>query len=170
MDEYDDDSHFEEPKQPWLGTDGVMFKRNVLDALDRIQKVGDFATSCALASCPPALSIQGVGPVTMPLVAAQLRQITETAALNFLQAISEIGSDETVGKTLSIDSEHVQLSSGWDSYLQDITYSLSQEMGIRHSIHARLQRMLISGKGATSERHIESVTPAIHYFQDWQNY
>ncbi|PHH91119.1 hypothetical protein CDD83_1600 [Cordyceps sp. RAO-2017] len=127
---------------------GKAFKKGLLDALSCIQTPGSFASFARLADPPPAgLTVNGIGPITMPLSQSQAEQLVAAARQAPYGKGSETIVDTSVRNTWELDATQFAFENpAWPGYLGWLCRHVAQQLGIGAPIRAEPYKMLFTEK------------------------
>ncbi len=100
--------------------------------LDKIEQPGDFCASGRLAIHPPALDVEGVGRVGLPLPEVQARQLIEVAEAAPYGRGTETVLDQDYRRTWQIDASRFSLrGEAWRRDLDEIVHRAAQGLGVK---------------------------------------
>ncbi|KAL2211650.1 hypothetical protein CC79DRAFT_1363949 [Sarocladium strictum] len=149
-----DDYAESSPSQPPLTLTGKLFKRDVHNALEGMEFVGDFATFDQYQSQRiRSIKVKDVGDVSLPLKETQARQMIEKARLAPFGKGTETIVDTSVRNTWELNPDQFELGSEFSSILDLVRAKVRVDLGIRTNIRAELYKMLIYEKGALFKPH-----------------
>ena len=134
----------------------VGLKEELLAALSNIQASGSFASFAGISNTPPALFVDGVGDVTMPLSESQARQLIARAHQAPNGKRSETLVDTAVRNTWELDAEQFTFRDpAWAGFIKSLCAHTSQRLGINTPIRAEIYKMLVYEKCAMFKAHTE---------------
>ncbi|KAM6514007.1 hypothetical protein FALCPG4_015191 [Fusarium falciforme] len=135
----------------------VGLKEELLAALSNIQASGSFASFAGISNTPPALFVDGVGDVTMPLSESQARQLIARARQAPYGKGSETLVDTAVRNTWELDAEQFAFRApAWAGFIKSLCAHTSQRLGINTPITAEIYKMLVYEKGAMFKAHTDT--------------
>ena len=125
--------------------------------LDKIKQPGDFCTSGRLAIHPPALDVEGVGRIGLPLPGVQARQLIEVAEAAPYGRGTETILDQDYRRTWQIDASQFSLhGDAWQQDLDDIIHRAAQGLGVKGKVEAQPYKLLIYDEGCFFLPHRDS--------------
>lgn len=125
--------------------------------LDKIEQPGDFCASGRLAIHPPALDVEGVGRVGLPLPEVQARQLIEVAEAAPYGRGTETVLDQDYRRTWQIDASRFSLrGEAWRRDLDEIVHRAAQGLGVKGEIEAQPYKLLIYDEGCFFLPHRDS--------------
>ena len=117
----------------------------ILDSLDRR---ADFCVSGKLPCHAPGLTVEGVGPVALPLLPAQAAQLIAAAERAPFGRGSETVIDTDVRRCWRIEAERVGLTGRyWTGTLDEVLERVREGLGLTATIGASLYQLLIYEPG-----------------------
>ncbi|KAK7409253.1 hypothetical protein QQX98_008563 [Neonectria punicea] len=133
-------------------------RKSLLDALNRIQTSGTFASFRPLGQAPPAgLFVNGVGHITMPLGESQARQLIALASQAPYGKGSDTIVDTSVRNTWELDADKFTFKDpAWPGFLQRICAAVAKDLGIEATVRAEVYKMLVYEKGAMFKAHTDT--------------
>ncbi len=116
-------------------------------ALNRIQRAGSYYTTGAVEILAPRLEVDGVGPIALPLLPVQARQLIAVAEQAPYGKGPETLVDTQVRNTWQIDATQVQIGRRWEQTVTDIVKSARAGLGVTGSVTAEFYKMLVYEPG-----------------------
>jgi hypothetical protein len=108
-----------------------------------------YVTSGSLAPILPGLEVKGVGPIGMPVVAADAKRILTKASQAPYGRGAETIVDTGVRRVWQIEPSQIALRNpAWNTQLATIVETVKQELGIRQKVNAELYKLLVYEKGS----------------------
>ncbi|KAK1655963.1 hypothetical protein BDP81DRAFT_13266 [Colletotrichum phormii] len=133
------------------------FDEDLSDALAGIQTQGTFASFHPLKRVDPDLSVQDVGPVSLPPSEPVVRQLIDKAIRAPFGKGSETIVDTSVRNTWELDPSQFELRSPrWPADLQKICAFVAKKLGVTSPVTAELYKLLIYEKGAMFKAHTDT--------------
>ena len=127
------------------------------EILDKIEQPGDFCASGRLAIHPPALDVEGVGRVGLPLPEVQARQLIEVAEAAPYGRGTETVLDQDYRRTWQIDASRFSLhGDAWQRDLDEIVHRATQGLGVKGEVEAQPYKLLIYDEGCFFLPHRDS--------------
>jgi predicted 2-oxoglutarate/Fe(II)-dependent dioxygenase YbiX len=118
-------------------------------ALKTIDRPASFSVGGTQQTLAPGLSVQGVGPVALPLIPAQAQQLIAVAQQAPYGRGSETIVDTSVRRTWQISPTELQLTGKqWPKTLEAIVTRVANGLGISNPIDASLYKLLIYNQGS----------------------
>ena len=132
------------------------FEEEMLNALEDIKTPGSFASFGTLSPFDPAITVEGVGQINLPLGEEQARQLIELSRQAPFGKGSETIVDTSVRNTWEIDAEKLTFANPrWEWILYQVCRRVASDLGISSPIQADLYKMLLYEKGAMFKAHTE---------------
>jgi predicted 2-oxoglutarate/Fe(II)-dependent dioxygenase YbiX len=117
--------------------------------LGKIRRPGDFYARGKVELLPPSLSVQGVGPIALPLLPAQAAQLAAAAEPAPYGRGPDTIVDTAVRNTLQIGPDRVDIGGRhWPKTLAMILEAVANGLGVSDPIEAELYKMLIYEPGS----------------------
>jgi 2OG-Fe(II) oxygenase superfamily len=117
--------------------------------LSQVRRPGDFYTSGTTELLAPALSVDGVGPIALPLLPAQAAQLVAAAERAPYGRGPDTIVDTSVRNTWQIAPEHVRIGGRhWPRTLETILGLVGEGLGVSDAIEAEFYKLLIYDKGS----------------------
>ena len=112
--------------------------------LQQVDRPGNFYVSGTLDIHAPRLEVEGVGPIALPLLGIQARQLIDAAEQAPYGRGSETLVDTQVRRTWQVDAERVHLGGRyWEQDLQRMLNQVATGLGIDGAIRAEFYKLLI---------------------------
>ena len=117
--------------------------------LATVLRPGDFYTSGTTELLPPALRVDGVGPVALPLLQMQAEKLIAVAEAAPFGRGEQTLVDPAVRRTWQIgpDRAHIQ-GRHWDRTLAGIVDRVADGLGVSEPIDAEFYKLLIYDEGS----------------------
>ncbi|KAI1412631.1 hypothetical protein F5Y13DRAFT_199850 [Hypoxylon sp. FL1857] len=129
----------------------------LLHALDSVNSDSRFAGFMPLESCDPAIFVQDVGRVNVPLSEAQAKQIATKSHQAPYGKGSETIVDVSVRNTWELNPDQFEITApDWQHFLDLVLTRVREELNIRSPISAELYKMLLYEKGAMFKAHTDT--------------
>lgn len=141
-----------------LSTDDyhASLKQDLCEALDGIEANGSFAGFATMSKLQPDLSIEGVGPIDLPLGETNARKIIQKARQAPFGKGSETIVDVSIWNTWELDpSQFTIRNPEWSKTIEKACKFVAKSLGIASPVSAELYKMLVYGKGAFFKAHTE---------------
>lgn len=130
------------------GFSGMSLTSKLPAALADVRRPGDFYTIGVFDWRAPALSVEGAGPVALPLLEAQARLLIEVAERAPFGRRAETVVDRTVRDCWQIDAERVALSGArWSAAFAEVVARAADGLGVEGSVEAIFYKLLIYEPG-----------------------
>jgi predicted 2-oxoglutarate/Fe(II)-dependent dioxygenase YbiX len=119
------------------------------DLLAQVRRPGDFSAHGKVELLPPALSVQGIGPIALPLLPAQAAQLAAAAEQAPYGRGPDTIIDTTVRNTLQIEPGRINIGGRhWPKTLATIIDAVAAGLGVSDPIEAEFYKMLIYETGS----------------------
>jgi predicted 2-oxoglutarate/Fe(II)-dependent dioxygenase YbiX len=119
------------------------------DLLGKTRRPGDFYARGKVELLPPSLSVQGVGPIALPLLPGQAEQLVAAAEQAPYGRGPDTIIDTAVRNTLQIGPHRVDVGGRhWPKTLATILDSAARGLGVSDPIEAEFYKMLIYEPGS----------------------
>ena len=128
--------------------------------LSGIKRSGNFFTSGRIGFFPPLLEVEGVGPVALPLLPLQIKQLIAVAEQAPYGRGEQTLVDTTVRRTWQINANRVHIHGRrWDETLKTLVKQAADGLGVSGRVTAELYKLLVYDKGSffVSHRDTEKV-------------
>ena len=117
--------------------------------LGSVRTPGDFCTAGAIDLALPRLTVQGVGPVALPLLPVQAAQLVAVADRAPYGRGAETLVDTTVRRTWQIGADRVRTEGEhWARTLQAIVARAAEGLGVTTPVAAQLYKLLVYDEGS----------------------
>jgi len=117
--------------------------------LRKAVRPGDFYAHGTAELLPPSLSVDGVGPIALPLLPAQAEQLVAVAERAPYGRGPDTLIDTSVRNTWQIGPDRVQVGGRhWPQTLAAILGSVAEGLGVSDPIEAEFYKMLIYDEGS----------------------
>jgi len=128
-----------------------------VEIVQSIERPGDFYMSGTAEIPLPGLEIDGVGPVALPLLPAQARQLMDVAEQAPYGKGDQTLVDLAVRRTRQIDAADIRLTSKlWPKTLERIVERAKDGLGVTGPVDAELYKLLIYDTGSFFVSHRDS--------------
>jgi predicted 2-oxoglutarate/Fe(II)-dependent dioxygenase YbiX len=125
--------------------------------LGQIRRPGDFYATGTIDIHPPRLEVEGVGPISLPLLRTQAEQIIAAAERAPYGRGTETLLDTNVRRTWQIGAEQVCISGkAWDQDLSVMVAQAAEGLGVTGPVEAELYKLLVYDAGSFFVRHRDS--------------
>jgi predicted 2-oxoglutarate/Fe(II)-dependent dioxygenase YbiX len=105
---------------------------------------------------PPRLEVEGIGPIALPLLPAQAKQIITIAERTPYGRGTETPTDTDVRRTWQVGAKRVQISGqAWEQGLAT-TVAQAARLGVAGPLEAQLYKLLVSDTGSFFISHRDS--------------
>ncbi len=119
------------------------------NVLGQVQRVGDYYASGTQDIHPPRLSVDGVGPVSLPLLPVQAEQLVAVAEQAPYGRGSETLVDTGVRRTWQIDAAQVRIEGRrWAEDLAEMVERVRDGLGVAGRVEAALYKLLVYDTGS----------------------
>jgi predicted 2-oxoglutarate/Fe(II)-dependent dioxygenase YbiX len=128
--------------------------------LARVDRSGDFYAVGRTELLAPRIEVEGVGPIALPLLAAQAKQLIKAATRAPYGRGAETIVDTNVRRTWQIEGSRVAIGGKhWAQTLAGIVQRAVEGLGVTGPVTAPLYKLLIYDKGSffVSHRDTEKV-------------
>jgi len=130
------------------------------DALSTVERPGDFYASGITELLTPRLTVDGVGPIALPVLPIQVQQLIAVAEQAPYGRGPDTLVDPQVRRTWQIEEARVHLEGvGWTQTLTNIVTWSAASLGVTGRVAAELYKLLIYDEGSffVSHRDTEKV-------------
>jgi predicted 2-oxoglutarate/Fe(II)-dependent dioxygenase YbiX len=125
--------------------------------LDGVQRPGDFYTSGTHEISAPALEIEGVGTIALPLLAVQAEQMIAVAEAAPYGRGEQTLVDTAVRRSWQIDRDKVHIRGrGWARTLEAIVARAAEGLGVPGPVMAEFYKLLVYDAGSFFVNHRDS--------------
>ena len=112
--------------------------------LNQVQRPGDFCTVGVCEIFAPGLDVEGVGPISLPLLPAQAKQLVAVAKRAPFGRGQQTLVDTNVRRTWQIDANQVRIHGrGWNKTLAGIVERVAEGLGVAGPVTAELYKLLV---------------------------
>ena len=123
--------------------------RELAEILGDIDRPGDFFASGRAEFLAPRLEIEGVGPIALPLLPAQAKQLIKAATRAPYGRGADTVVDTKVRRTWQIEASHVSIGGKhWANTLDGIVKRATEGLGVAEPVTAELYKLLVYDKGS----------------------
>lgn len=128
--------------------------QKLAEILDDVDRPGDFYASGRAEFLPPRLEVEDVGPIALPLLQAQAKQLIKAAARAPYGRGADTVVDTKVRRTWQIESSRVSISGKyWARTLDGIVERAAKGLGVSEPVVAALYKLLVYDKGSFFVNH-----------------
>jgi predicted 2-oxoglutarate/Fe(II)-dependent dioxygenase YbiX len=121
----------------------------LVELLSTVRRPGDFCTSGTTELLAPALEVEGVGPVALPLLPLQAEQLAAVAARAPYGRGQDTLVDTAVRRTWQIGPDKVRIQGRhWPRTLEAILSRVQQGLGLADPIDAQFYKLLLYDTGS----------------------
>jgi predicted 2-oxoglutarate/Fe(II)-dependent dioxygenase YbiX len=123
--------------------------QKLAEILDDVDRPGDFFASGRAEFLAPRLEVEGVGPIALPLLPAQAKQLIKAATRAPFGRGADTVVDTKVRRTWQIEANCVGISGKhWAKTLDSIVERAAEGLGVAGSVSAELYKLLVYDKGS----------------------
>ena len=106
------------------------YQRLITTALADVKGIETFATGGRLEDAPlPGLSVKGIGPIGLPLIEAQAKQITDKSTQAPFGRGAETVVDTSVRLCRQVEAADIELGLKWDAVVQTRAQKFCETLG-----------------------------------------
>ena len=117
--------------------------------LSDVDRPGDYFVAGRAEFLSPRIEVEGVGPIALPLLAAQAKQLIKAATRAPFGRGAETVVDTNVRRTWQIDANQVSIGGKhWPKTLDDIVTRAAEGLGVKGLVTAELYKLLVYDKGS----------------------
>ena len=117
--------------------------------LNPVSISGDFYASGSLEIYTPSLEVEGVGPVSIPLLPLQIEQLIQVADQAPYGRGEETIVDTNVRRTWQINADRVQIKGRhWPKTMKTIVKQVTEHLGVKGTVTAELYKLLVYDTGS----------------------
>ena len=117
--------------------------------LGDVDRPGDFFTSGRAEFLAPRLEVEGVGPIALPLLPSQAKQLIKAATRAPYGRGTDTVVDTRVRRTWQIEASRVLLTGKhWNQTLTAIVARAAEGLGVAEPVTAELYKLLVYDKGS----------------------
>ncbi|MCB1777642.1 MAG: 2OG-Fe(II) oxygenase, partial [Candidatus Competibacteraceae bacterium] len=122
--------------------------------LSKVQRPGDFYTTGVDELFAPALTVDGVGPIALPLLPIQAEQLIAVAEQAPYGRGEETLVDTKVRRTWQIDAAQIHIEGrNWPRTLESIVVQAAEGLGVTQPVEAELYKLLVYDVGSFFVKH-----------------
>jgi predicted 2-oxoglutarate/Fe(II)-dependent dioxygenase YbiX len=122
--------------------------------LSTVRTPGDFCTAGTIELSLPLLTVQGVGPIALPLLPLQAEQLIAVADRAPYGRGAQTLVDTSVRRTWQIGAERVRIKgAAWARTLQSIVERAAEGLGVTTPVAAQFYKLLVYDKGSFFVEH-----------------
>ena len=123
--------------------------QELAEILGDVDRPGDFFASGRVEFLAPRLEVEGVGPIALPLLPAQAKQLIKAATRAPYGRGADTIVDTKVRRTWQIEASHVSISGKhWAKTLDGIVARAAEGLGVAEPVTAELYKLLVYDKGS----------------------
>ena len=117
--------------------------------LGKANRTGDFCTSGTAELLAPSLTVEGVGPISLPLLPVQAAQLVAAAEQAPYGKGPDTVIDTTVRNSWQIGPDRVKIAGRhWPKTLESILERAAEGLGVTDPIEAEFYKLLIYPRGS----------------------
>ena len=121
----------------------------LLERLASVERPGDFCTGGLRTIFMPAIDVDGVGRIALPLLPAQAEALVATAEAAPYGRGADTIVDSSVRRTWQIDPGKVRIGGRqWDKTLADLVSDVANGLGVTEPVAADFYKLLIYDAGS----------------------
>lgn len=125
--------------------------------LSQVRRPGDFFTTGTVEFHPPRLEVDGVGPIALPLLPAQAKQIMAIAERAPYGRGTETLVDTDVRRTWQLGVDQVRITGkAWAQDLASMVARAATGLGVTTAVEAELYKLLVYDNGDFFVSHRDS--------------
>ena len=114
-----------------------------------VDRPGDYFVSGRDEFLVPRIEVEGVGPIALPLMPAQAKQLIKAATRAPFGRGAETVVDTNVRRTWQIEANHVSIGGKhWPKTLDVIVKRAAEGLGVKGPVTAELYKLLVYDKGS----------------------
>ena len=123
--------------------------QKLAEILSDVERPGDFFASGRTEFLAPRLEVEGVGPIALPLLPAQAKQLIKAATRAPYGRGGDTIVDTKVRRTWQIEASRVSISGKhWAKTLDGIVARAAEGLGASEPVTAQLYKLLVYDKGS----------------------
>ena len=123
--------------------------QELADILADVKRPGDYFVSGRAELLAPKLEVEGVGPIALPLLPAQAKQLIKAATRAPFGRGADTVVDTKVRRTWQIAATQVRIGGKhWEKTLNAIVARAAEGLGVTAPVTAELYKLLIYDKGS----------------------
>src|SRR3984893_328084 len=134
--------------------------RELAGILSEVNRPGDYFVAGRVEAASPRLEVEGVGPIALPLLMAQARQLIKAATRAPYGRGSDTVVDTNVRRTWRIEADRVRIGGKhWSNSLDGIVARAAEGLGLPEPVTAEFYKLLVYDEGSffVSHRDTEKV-------------
>ena len=117
--------------------------------LGQVNRPGDYFVAGRAELPAPRLEVEGVGPIALPLLPAQAKQLIKAATRAPFGRGADTVVDTNVRRTWQIEADRVSIGGKyWDRTLDGIVARAAEGLGVAEPVTAELYKLLVYDKGS----------------------
>jgi predicted 2-oxoglutarate/Fe(II)-dependent dioxygenase YbiX len=117
--------------------------------LSQVDRPGDYFVSGRAEFLAPRIEVEGVGPIALPLLPTQAKQLIKAATRAPFGRGTETVVDTNVRRTWQIEAGRVSIGGKhWPKTLDDIVTRAAEGLGVKGPVTAELYKLLVYDKGS----------------------
>ena len=125
------------------------FATELAQLLKSVQRPGDFYSVGTCEIFAPGLEVEGIGPVSLPLLSTQAEQLIAVAKRAPFGRGEQTLVDTDVRRTWQIDAGRVRIhGQGWARSLAGIVERVAGGLGVTGPVAAELYKLLVYDEGS----------------------
>ncbi|MBU1210800.1 MAG: 2OG-Fe(II) oxygenase [Alphaproteobacteria bacterium] len=119
------------------------------EILDDVDRPGDFFASGRAEFLAPRLEVEGVGPIALPLLPTQAKQLIKAATRPPYGRGADTVVDTKIRRTWQIEASRVSIGGKhWAKTLDGIVARAAEGLGVAEPVTAELYKLLVYDKGS----------------------
>lgn len=123
--------------------------QELAEILDDVDRPGDFFASGRAEFLAPRLEVEGVGPIALPLLPTQAKQLIKAATRAPYGRGADTIVDTKVRRTWQIEASRVSIGGKhWAKTLDGIVARAAEGLGVAEPVTAALYKLLVYDKGS----------------------
>ena len=123
--------------------------QKLAEILGDVDRPGDFFASGRAEFLAPRIEVEGVGPIALPLLPAQAKQLIKAATRAPYGRGADTVVDTKVRRTWQIEASRVSISGKhWAKTLDGIVERAAEGLGVAGPVTAELYKLLVYDKGS----------------------
>ena len=139
---------------PWMEELTLSIAHELPTLLSTVRTPGDFCTAGTIELALPRLTVHGVGPVALPLLAQQTKELIAVADRAPYGRGVQTLVDTSVRRTWQIGAERVKIEgASWARTLQAIVERATDGLGVTTAVTAQLYKLLVYDEGSFFVEH-----------------
>ena len=124
------------------------------EILQQVDRPGNFATGGHFRCYSPALMVEGIGPIALPLLPMQADALIASAQPAPYGRGEETLVDRDVRRTWQVDAQRVSIEGeGWRESLEGLVGRVKQSLGVCGDVEAEFYKLLIYDAGSFFVEH-----------------